>query len=273
LATAAPTKPLAPVIRIISAPFWRIHNRYALIREHTILPGIVPMTLSWALSRRLFAAALVCAAICLAAGHHIVAPAHAQSAKPPAPTAAPVQIDLFRGLADIFSRGMDTLTDKLNRQGYSARVYSTNGWQAVAQRIAADYGRGRKDIVVLIGHSLGANATIQLANALDRSNIPVDLIVNFDGTEPLQVPKNVKHVVNFYQNNGFGKKLSPGPGFTGELSNIDLTADSNLSHTTIEKSPRLHAQVIAKIVDIVNKDLAARLQAAKPKPKKTKKNS
>jgi hypothetical protein len=255
------------------APFWRIHNRYALIREHTILPGIVPMTLSWALSRRLFAAALVCAAICLAAGHHIVAPAHAQSAKPPAPTAAPVQIDLFRGLADIFSRGMDTLTDKLNRQGYSARVYSTNGWQAVAQRIAADYGRGRKDIVVLIGHSLGANATIQLANALDRSNIPVDLIVNFDGTEPLQVPKNVKHVVNFYQNNGFGKKLSPGPGFTGELSNIDLTADSNLSHTTIEKSPRLHAQVIAKIVDIVNRDLAARLQAAKPKPKKTKKSS
>jgi hypothetical protein len=87
------------------------------------------------------------------------------------------------------------------------------------------------------------------------------------------VPKNVEHLVNFYQNNGFGKRLSPGPGFTGELNNIDLTADANLSHTTIDKSPRLHAQVIAKIVDIVNKDLAARLQAAKPKPKKTKKKS
>ena len=33
-----------------------------------------------------------------------------------------VQIDLFRGLADIFSRGMDTLTVTLNRQGYNARV-------------------------------------------------------------------------------------------------------------------------------------------------------
>ena len=31
-----------------------------------------------------------------------------------------VQVDLLRGLADIFSRGMDTLTEKLNRQGYSA---------------------------------------------------------------------------------------------------------------------------------------------------------
>src|ERR1700691_6588207 len=136
--------------------------------------------------RRLLAAGVICATVCLGAGPQTVTLALAQGAKPPAPTAAPVQIDLFRGLADIFSRGMDTLTDKLNRQGYSARVYSTNGWQAVAQRIAADYGRGRQDIVVLIGHSLGANATIQLANALDRSNIPVDLIVNFDGTEPLQ---------------------------------------------------------------------------------------
>ena len=31
-----------------------------------------------------------------------------------------VQVDLLRGLADIFSRGLDTLTEKLNRQGYSA---------------------------------------------------------------------------------------------------------------------------------------------------------
>jgi hypothetical protein len=224
-----------------------------------------------ALSRRLFAAAMVCAAVCLGARHHIVAPAFAQSAKPPAPTATPVQVDLFRGLADIFSRGMDTLTDRLNRQGYSARVYSTNGWQAVAQRIAADYGRGRKDIVVLIGHSLGANATIQLANALDRSNIPVELIVNFDGTEALQVPKNVLHVVNFYQNNGFGKPLSAGPGFQGELSNIDLTADQGLSHTTIDKSPRLHAQVVAKIMDVVDKDLAKKVAASKPKKKKKSK--
>ncbi len=223
-----------------------------------------------ALSRRLFAAAIVYATLCLAAEHHFVAPALAQSAKPPAPAATPVQVDLFRGLADIFSRGMDTLTDKLNRQGYSARVYSTNGWQAVAQRIAADYGRGRKDIVVLIGHSLGANATIQLANALDRSNIPVDLIVNFDGTEAHQVPKNVRHVVNFYQNNGFGKPLSAGPGFAGELNNVDLTADRNLSHTTIEKSPRLQAQVVAKIMDVVDKDLAKKVAAAKPKKKKPK---
>ena len=220
--------------------------------------------------RRLFVAGAFCGAVCAAAAP-IVGPAAAQSMAQPA-TAAQVRIDLFRGLADIFSRGMDTLTDKLNRQGYVARVYSTNGWQSAVAQIADRYSRGQKVIVVLIGHSLGANATIYAANELNRRNIPVELIVNFDGTEPLAVPKNVLHVVNFYQNNGFGKRLSPGPGFQGELSNIDLTADTGLSHTTIEKSPRLHAQIMQRIADIVNKDLAKRLQPAKPKAKKPRKN-
>ena len=220
-------------------------------------------------SRRLFVTGAIFAVVCVVA-NEFAAPAVAQTVKPAAPTAALVQVDLFRGLADIFSRGMDTLTEKLNRQGYSARVYSTSGWQTAVQRIAADYARGRKDIVVLIGHSLGADATFDAANALDQQNIPIELVVTFDATAPKPVPKNVLHFVNFYQNNGFGKKVSPGPGFQGELSNVDLTADTNLSHTTIEKSPRLHAVIMQKIADIVNKDLAKRLQAGKPKAKKKK---
>jgi hypothetical protein len=220
--------------------------------------------------RRLLAAGTICAAVCLGAGPQTVTSALAQSTKVPAPTASQVQVDLLRGLADIFSRGMDTLTDKLNRQGYSARVYSTNGWQSVARRIADQYARGQKTIVVVIGHSLGADATFQIANELNAKNIPIELIVTFDATSPQPVPKNVLHFVNFYQNNGFGKKVSPAPDFKGELSNIDLTADSSLSHTTIEKSPRLHALVMQKIADIVDKDLANKIAAAKPKSKKPK---
>jgi Thioesterase domain len=181
-----------------------------------------------------------------------------------------VQVDLLRGLADIFSRGMDTLTAKLNQQGYSARVYSTNAWQSVAHRIANGYSRGHKDIIVIIGHSLGANATFDVANQLDRQNIPIELIVTFDATRPQPVPKNVLHLVNFYQENGFGKPVSAGPDFKGELSNIDLTADTGLSHTTIEKSPRLHLMVMQKIEEVVKKDLESKVKAAKPKTKRQK---
>ena len=212
--------------------------------------------------RQLLAIAAICSVVSTAAT--------AQTAAKAPPTAAQVQVDLLRGLADIFSRGMDTLTDKLNREGYSARVYSTNGWQSVARRIADTYSRGHKDIVVIIGHSLGANATFDIANELNKQNIPIELIVTYDATRPVLVPKNVLHFVNIYQDNGFGKKVAAGPDFQGELTNIDLTADTSISHTTIEKSPRLHALVIQKIADIVKKDLEKRIQASKPKGKKPK---
>ena len=191
-----------------------------------------------------------------------------QSAPRSISTQAQVQVDLFRGLADIFSRGMDTLTVTLNRQGYNARVYSTGGWHLVARRIASDSARGQKDIVVLIGHSLGANATFDIASELNKQNIPIELIVTFDATRPQPVPKNVLHLVNFYQENGFGKRVVPGQDFQGELTNHDLTAETGLSHTTIEKSPRLHAMVMQKIADAVKKDLANQLKSSKPKTKK-----
>jgi hypothetical protein len=221
---------------------------------------------------KFFAISLVCVTACFGAAGHIVSSAHAKPVKSAAPSPSEVQVDLLRGLADIFSRGMDTLAGKLNHMGYSAQVYSTHGWQSVAQRIAQKYSRGHKDIVVVIGHSLGANAAFDVANALDRQNIPVELIVTFDATSPQPVPKNVLHFVNFYQENGFGKRVSPGPGFQGELSNIDLTSDMGLSHTTIEKSPRLHAIVMQKIADVVKKDLAKRMAAGKTKsnPRKNK---
>jgi hypothetical protein len=105
--------------------------------------------------------------------------------------------------------------------------------------------------VVLIGHSLGANATLQAADELNRHNVPVALIVTFDPTRPSPVPRNVSSLVNFYQNNGFGRRLNAGPGFQGELTNINLTADTNLSHTTIDEAPRLHGQIIRQITNIV----------------------
>lgn len=218
--------------------------------------------------RQLILAVTICSAMCFTATHQTGGAASAQTSVKNAPTPAQVQVDLLRGLADIFSRGMDTLTEKLNRQGYSARVYSTNGWQSVARRIIDKYTTGHKDIIVIVGHSLGANATFDIANTLDKQNIPIELIVTFDATQPQPVPKNVLHFVNIYQENGFGNKVSPSSDFKGELTNIDLTADSTLSHTTIEKSPRLHALVMQKIADIVNKDLAKRIQASKPKRKK-----
>jgi hypothetical protein len=222
------------------------------------------------LKRKLIYASFLGAALYLSGGALAQAPANTRATKPAAAAPAQVQVDLLRGLADIFSRGLDTLGEKLNRQGYTARVYSTNGWQTVSRRIAENYFRGHKDIIVIIGHSLGGNAALKVANALDKQNIPIELIVTFDATQPEPVAKNVLHLVNFYQENGFGKRVSAGPGFNGELTNVDLTAEPNLSHVTIEKSPRLHAVVEQKIEEAVKKDLAKRVQATRKNNKAKK---
>ena len=203
------------------------------------------------LSRRFFITCTL-SGLCFAVTRRFGGVATAQTGAQSALAAPHVRVDLFRGLANVFSRGMDTLADRLNRQGYRARVHSTNGWRSVVTQIASGYSRGQRDIVVLIGHSLGANATIQAADELNQQNIPVALIVTFDPTQPRQVPRNVLSLVNFYQNNGFGRRLSAGPGFQGELTNINLTADRNLSHTTIDEAPRLHGQIIRQITNIVN---------------------
>jgi hypothetical protein len=180
-----------------------------------------------------------------------------------------VEVDLLRGFAGVFSLGMDTLTDSLGQQGYRTRVGSHRNWRSVARHVADRYARAPKEIVVLIGHSLGADATLQIANELDRSNIPIELIVTFDATNPLLVPKNVLHFVNFYLGNGIGKKISPGPGFQGELTNLNLTEDASIRHTNIDQSERLHAYVAERIAEIVKNDLANKVQASKPKAKRS----
>jgi hypothetical protein len=105
---------------------------------------------------------------------------------------------------------------------------------------------------------------------LDQRNVPIELLVSFDATNPRPVPKNVLHVVNFFQQNGFGKQVTAAPDFKGQLSNVDLTAETGLSHTTIDKSPRLHAMVMRKIAGVVEQDLVKRVKASKRSRRKRK---
>lgn len=192
-------------------------------------------------------AALLGAALLLPLGGSSVSEASAQSAANPGPAA---RIYMMRGLLGIFSLGIDSLAVKLRAQGYDPQIFGWDQWGSIASEILANNRAGEKGQIILIGHSLGSDSTIQVANAIRQSNIPVDLIATFDITQPLQVPRNVVRFVNFYQNNGFGKIATPGYGFNGELVNIDLTADTSISHGNIDEIPRLQQQVVDKIVEI-----------------------
>jgi hypothetical protein len=54
---------------------------------------------------------------------------------------------LFRGLADVFSTGMDTLADELNKRRIHATSHSHTDWKAIADRAAADYKAKQEGIM------------------------------------------------------------------------------------------------------------------------------
>ena len=167
---------------------------------------------------------------------------------------------LLRGLMNIFSLGMDTLADKLNRRGVYTTVENYSGWQTLADQAAARYRAGTEGPIILIGHSLGADAVMQMSSYLGTKGIPVALVVPFDCTESFSASGNVARVLNltkhFY--------MSRGPGFHGSLINVDLSRDPNIDHLNIDKSPRLHAQVIGEVLAVVGTHRAGISSAAAP---------
>jgi len=155
---------------------------------------------------------------------------------------------LLRGLMNIFSLGMDALADKLDRRGISTTVQNYASWQSLADQAAARYRAGTEGPIILIGHSLGADAVMEMATYLGRKGVPVALVVPFDCTASFSASANVARVINltkhFY--------MSAGPGFHGSLVNVDLSRDPNIDHLNIDKSPRLHARVIGEVLAIVD---------------------
>jgi hypothetical protein len=156
---------------------------------------------------------------------------------------------LLRGLMNIFSLGMDDLAEKIQRRGVHATVHNHSEWQTLADSAAAAYRAGREGPIILIGHSLGADAVMIMAQYLDKKGIPLALVVPFDGTQSFATPKNVQRLVNITQRDYAYMKR--GPGFRGTLSNLDVSRDTSIGHISIDKSPRLHAQVVGYVLSAV----------------------
>lgn len=161
------------------------------------------------------------------------------------------QIYLLRGLANVFSRGMDEMGAKLGARGFRPLVINHRGWQGATYRIAAYYRLGRTSpIIIIIGHSLGANNAARMAQRLNAKGIPVTYLVTFDPTERVSVPDNVEYFVNFYQNNGFGRTASFPPSRHKQKVNLNLTSSPGMTHSNIDQSRRLQDIVMARILKI-----------------------
>ena len=195
---------------------------------------------------------LLTAVFALAVGI-VVAFGASPGAAPPQPRA---HVYLLRGLLNIFSLGMDTLAKELKGHDVYATVHSYSDWQTLADQAAADYKAGKEAPIVLIGHSLGADAIMEMAAYLGRKSVPVALAVPFDCTKSFAASDNVAHVLNL-THGGTLTYMRGGRGFHGTLANVDVSSDPDIDHINIDKSPRLHARVVAEILAVVGNHKAA----------------
>ena len=157
-------------------------------------------------------------------------------------------IYLLRGLAGVFSTGLDVLDEKLVQRGYNATVHPHDFYNSLAEEAARLQKSGSP--IIIMGHSLGADAAIYMAEKMKTLGAPVALVVTFGPTTNLVAPSNVHQVVNYYTGSTL---VSKGPGFRGSISNINLNSAPDINHMNIEKSNRLHASVISKIQAIAGR--------------------
>lgn len=175
---------------------------------------------------------------------------------------------LFRGFANVFSMGIDTLGSELAARGCDASVYS-NVQAAEAASIALQAQRADGAPVVIIGHSLGGNAAFQMARIMQTQGGKVALIVAFGPTYNDQASANVSRVISYYQPHSVVTgAVSRGPGFRGSLANVNLDSAGDITHFNIDKIARLHAQTIAAVASVSRARVAqaAAPAAAAPEP-------
>ena len=160
----------------------------------------------------------------------------------------PPQVYFLRGLMNVFSLGMDDFARKLQANGIAATVANHADFDFVASRIVSTYNSGDHGPIVLVGHSLGADAVADIANTLARYNIPVALLVLFDGTDGHQIPGNVTTAINFTRH----FMIAAAPGSRAAIQNIDLSGDPAIDHLNIDTAPSLQAQTMNYIMQAMS---------------------
>jgi hypothetical protein len=161
--------------------------------------------------------------------------------------AAEPRVLLLRGWLAVFSGGLDHLAEELRARGINAEVRRHLYWTTAVSEILRDRAAGKIGPLILVGHSQGGNDAIEIARALQISNVPVDLVITLAPYLPKPVPANVGRAINYFQAGGWGSPLTPDAGFRGKLANFDLAGDPTIFHFNIDKSDRIQAEILREI--------------------------
>ena len=167
------------------------------------------------------------------------------------------------GLLGIFSTGMALLANTLEND-YNVHAANTvyHDASGLSSFIIKHYNAHDLQVpIILVGHSLGANEQIKVADELATAHIPVTLLITVDAGLPLKIPDNVQQVLNLYQ-------PTIDPVFKGvplQATNSQLTYVENVNVSTIKNVHVNHFNISqnSKIQEIMLKKILAVLDTKK----------
>lgn len=179
---------------------------------------------------------------------------------PPAAIPTPARVYLFRGaLGPIFSRGMDRLTDRLQKAGIRADVYEFTICRLIADQAIRDF-RDDGAPIVLIGHSMGGLCALTFAGILKSENIPVSLVVTIDPAQASpKVPLNVERFINVFLSDNVlgGGDVVAESGYRGHYASFDMKQHDEVTHINIDKMGSIHEQLVTAVAQLATTPLPA----------------
>jgi pimeloyl-ACP methyl ester carboxylesterase len=165
-----------------------------------------------------------------------------------AEAASTVRVFAIRGVGGaLFSRGMNALCDELAElASVTCTVEDFTDVASIESQAQASDAAGAQ--VVLVGHSMGADAAIEIASELAG---PVALVAAIDPSRFAfrPVPVNVAIVLNYYQRmDFFGRGMvSTAEGFKGRIMRVERDE----THMVIDHDPEIHAAIVAEIINML----------------------
>jgi surfactin synthase thioesterase subunit len=162
-------------------------------------------------------------------------------------SAAGQKVFLIRGFANVFSPGIDQLATELTQRGVKVETSNHLSWSTTASEAIEGCKSGQISSIVLVGHSLGGAAVVDVARRLKEAGMRVALMVTLDPVAAGQAPSNVRRLENYYLSTGIGSSIKTDTRFHGQLQNVDVSKRAGVDHVAMTTMPDLHRRIIADI--------------------------
>jgi len=190
----------------------------------------------------------------------------------------PVEAHFIGGLGGFFppvsagTRNLETKTENL-LPGVEAHHWLQIGWKGARNQVLANHKRTKvKPIIIICGHSKGAQKAVFMARDLENAGLGVHYIAGIDATalfpgeSPMAVPPNVGYVDEFWSTIMFpfnaplmSRKLAPSGRLGGKYvypKNWDserykIHEIRGSTHIGVASAKEVQARILDRIDEVV----------------------